>query len=64
MGTCKKGLGKSFSSILEEEITPEKVLSGNKKRAGHNLTRVEWQLYSEYLRYKESLSESPKGNSK
>lgn len=64
MGTYKKGLGKSFSSILEEELIPDKVLSGNKKRAGHTLTRVEWQLYSEYLKYKESLSESHQGNFK
>ena len=64
MGTFKKCLGKSLSAILDEEITPYKVLAGNKKRVGYNSDRVKWKLYKEYSKYKDSLSEPCKGDSK
>lgn len=64
MGTFKKCLGKSLSAILDEEITPDKVLAGNKKRVGYNSDRVKWKLYKEYLNHKENFTEPRKCDSK
>lgn len=49
MGNRKKILGKSLSDILMEEINPDKVLAGSKKRVNKDLKGVKQSFYSEYL---------------
>lgn len=48
-------LGKSLRSILEEEISPDRVLSGNKTRCGSNMDHLKRSLYKGYLKNKDSL---------
>lgn len=64
MSKHRKILGKSLSDILEEEITPEKVLAGNKLRSGSNADIMKKSLYQEYLKNKDSLLVSPQGSSR
>ena len=64
MSKHRKILGKSLSDILEEEITPEKVLAGNKLRSGSNTDTMKKYLYKEYLKNKDSLLVSPQGSSR
>ena len=49
MGNRKKILGKSLSDILMEEINPDKVLDGSKKRCSVNFDSVKKSLYRKYL---------------
>lgn len=49
MGNRKKILGKSLSDILMEEINPEKVLAGSKKRCSANFDLDKKSLYRKYL---------------
>lgn len=64
MSKHRKILGKSLRSILEEEITPEKVLAGNKLRSGSSSDTMKKSLYQEYLKNKDSLLVSPLGSSR
>lgn len=55
MGKRKNILGKSLSSILKEEITPDKILANSKMRGDKYSVKVRKTLYSEYLKDEESL---------
>lgn len=55
MGKDRKILGKSLRSILEEEISPDKVLANSKTRCNSNTDPLKRSLYNEYLKNKDSL---------
>lgn len=55
MGKDRKILGKSLRSILEEEISPDKVLASSKTRCNSNTDQLKRSLYNEYLKNKDSL---------
>lgn len=64
MSKHRKILGKSLSDILAEEITPEKVLAGNKLISGSNTDTMKKSLYQEYLKNKDSLLVTPQESSR
>lgn len=50
MSKDRKILGKSLRSILEEEISPDKVLYNSKTRVNKDLKGVKKSFYCEYLK--------------